>query len=258
MLLAIDIGNSAIKFGVFDGDKLTSKFSIPTDRELTAKRLAQQIGDRIGEQIDDAIVCSVVPEVDDAVGQFIKSTFQIDARFVSSTDNLGLTINFDVETTGTDRLVNSFAAAEKYGAPCVVVSFGTATTIDVVNAKREYLGGLIAPGMKVNAQALAIAASKLPEVELNKPAHVIAQTTENAIKSGIVYGQIEMIKGLLRKVASEIGDKPKVVATGGWAEMMAAEIDQIDIVGQDLLLLGLSLIVTRAVSDRLDGHRPSA
>lgn len=258
MLLTVDIGNSAIKFGIFDGGTLASKFSIPTDRELDVDRLAQKVGDRLNAPIDSVIVCSVVPEIDDSVGQYVRETFHIDARFVRSTDDLGLIINFRVASTGADRLVNSFSAAERYGTPCIVMSFGTATTIDVVNADREYLGGLIAPGMKVNAQALAVATSKLPEVELEKPDHVIAQTTETAIQSGIVYGHIEMIRGLLRRVVDELGDTPKIVATGGWAEMMAAEIDQIDTVDLDLLLNGLSLIVKQAVSDGFDGRIPSA
>ena len=250
MLLTVDIGNSAAKFGLFDDDKLTSKFSIPTERELTAAQLARQIGDRLNVQIDDAMVCSVVPEVDNAVRQYLNDTFQIKAGFVNSTDNLGLSINFSMETTGADRLVNSFAASEKYGTPCVVASFGTATTIDVVDRKHEYLGGLIAPGMKVNAQALAIAASRLPEVELKKPASVIAQTTESAIQSGIVYGQIEMVKGLLRRVADELSDKPAIVATGGFASMLAIEIEDISIVDNDLTLTGLMLLNKRGLSPR--------
>ena len=245
MLLAVDIGNSAIKFGLFDGDKLVSKFSISTDRELTAEQLARQIGDRLNMPIDDAIVCSVVPEVDGAVREYLNEAWQIETQFIRSTDDLGLTINFNVETTGADRLINSFAASEKYGTPCVVVSFGTATTIDVVNSRREYLGGLIAPGMKVNARVLAIAASKLPEVELMKPAHVIARTTETAIQSGIIYGQIEMVKGLLRRVDDELGDPPKIVATGGFARMLASEIEEISIVDDELTLKGLMLLHDR-------------
>jgi len=257
MLLCIDIGNSAIKFGFFDGDKLTQKLSIPTDRTSTAAAIPSKLDGELPRGIEAAIACSVVPEAEEAVSEFVRRVAGVEIQFVRSSDDFGLSIDFDVTTTGTDRLVNSFAASEKYGVPCIVVSFGTATTIDVVNSKREYLGGLIAPGMKVNAQALAIAAAKLPEVSLEKPAHVIAQTTETAIQSGIVSGHIEMIKGLLRRVSKELGDKPLIVATGGWAEMMAAEIDQIDTVDLDLLLNGLSLIVKQAVSDRFDG-RPSA
>jgi type III pantothenate kinase len=127
----------------------------------------------------------------------------------------------------------------KFGAPCVVVSLGTATTLDVVNSKRKYLGGLIAPGMRVNAKALAIAASKLPEVALSKPDYLIAQTTETAIRSGIVNGQIAMIEGLVQRAIAELGETPTVVATGGFAEMIAPEIKIIDVFDPDLTLDGL-------------------
>lgn len=245
MLLAVDIGNSAIKFGVFDQNGLISKFSIPTDRDIAADQLKQQIDDRIGLPINAAIACSVVPELDDEVASFIKDSFHTETQFVRSTDDMRLTINFPVTTTGADRLVNSFAASEKYGMPCVVISFGTATTIDVINAKREYLGGLIAPGMKASAQALARAASKLPEIELEKPPRVIAQTTKTAIQSGIVYGHIAMVKGLLKRVKSEINDVPIIVATGGFARLLATEIKEIQIVDDDLTLNGLRLLHDR-------------
>ncbi|HEY2867063.1 MAG TPA: type III pantothenate kinase [Pyrinomonadaceae bacterium] len=240
MLLAVDIGNSSIKFGVFEQDTFTTKFSIPTDREYTAEDIAGHVGDRLPNVVDAAIVCSVVPEVDRAVNEYIENSFHVKPRFVLSTDDLGLKINFNVETTGTDRLVNSFAAAEKYGKPCIVVSLGTATTIDVVNREGEYLGGLIAPGMKVSARALSLAASMLPEVELRKPEHVIAKTTASAIQSGIVYGQIAMVSGLLERIIRELGFKPTIIATGGFANLIANEIDLIDTVDPDLTLEGLN------------------
>jgi type III pantothenate kinase len=245
MLLAIDIGNTAIKFGVFDGKKLTSSFSIPTKRDNTADKIAQLIGHRLQTSVKEAIACSVVPEVEKAVTELVSQFLHCEVRFVRSTDDLGLKVNFQVDTTGTDRLVNSFAAAEKYGVPCVVVSFGTATTIDVVNKDREYLGGLIAPGMKVNAKALSLAASKLPEVELKKPESVIAKTTETAIQSGIVNGHIEMVEGLLKRVAEELGDKPAVIATGGFARLLSPGIDRINKVEENLTLIGLSSLYDR-------------
>ena len=241
MLLAIDIGNSSIKFGVFDDDKLTSKFSIPTKRNYSASGISSEIGDRLS-LVSSAVVCSVVPEAEPAVKQYLTDSFSVEPRIVRSTDGLGLKINFSVETTGTDRIVNSFAAAEKYGVPCIVVSFGTATTIDVVNKDREYLGGLIAPGMKVNAKALSLAASKLPEIDITKPNKVIAQTTENAIRSGIVYGQIAMVQGLLERAIDELGTEPQIVATGGFAHMLASEIRLIDVIDADLTLEGLNLL----------------
>ena len=256
MLLAVDIGNSAIKFGVFDGDRFTSKFSVPTNREISPEGLRHEIGDRIGPKIDAAIACSVVPEVDAGVSRFVADAFDIKARFVRSTDDVGLSMNFPVTTTGVDRLVNSFAAAEKYGVPCIVLSLGTATTIDVVNASREYLGGLIAPGMKVNARALSLATSKLPEVDINKPPSVVAQTTESAIQSGIVNGHIAMIEGLIERIKKELfgestGHNPMIVATGGFASVIAAEVSIIDTVDSDLTLSGLMMLHRRAVTQTI-------
>jgi type III pantothenate kinase len=248
MFLAVDIGNSSIKFGVFDGEILTTKFSIPTRRNYSAHEIADQVDHRLPNPSTSAIVCSVVPEVDDSIAKYITDSFHIEPRFVRSTDVPGLSINFSVETTGADRLVNSFASAEKYGLPCVVVSFGTATTIDVVSAEKEYLGGLIAAGMQVSADALALAASKLPEVELKKPTNVIAQTTEAAIQSGIVNGQIAMVKGLLKQIIGQLDSPPKVVATGGFAALLAREIEQIEIVDDDLTLNGLSALCGRHYS----------
>jgi len=253
MLLAVDIGNSATKFGVFDGDRLTSRFSITTNREISPEGLRHEIGDRLGPKIDAAIACSVVPEIDDAVSRFIADAFDIKARFVLSTHDVGLTINFPVTTTGVDRLVNSFAAAEKYGVPCVVLSLGTATTLDVVSETREYLGGLIAPGMMVNARALSLATSKLPEVNIKKPPSVVAQTTETAIQSGIVNGHIAMIKGLVERIKKELfsestGQKPMIVATGGFALLIADEVSMIDTVDPDLTLMGLMILYRRAVA----------
>jgi type III pantothenate kinase len=245
MLLAVDIGNSSIKFGVFDGESLTTKFSIPTRRNYSASEIANQVDHRLPTSIDAAIICSVVPEVDDSISKYITDSFHVEPRFARSTDDLGLSINFSVETTGADRLVNSFSAAEKYGLPCIVVSFGTATTIDVVSAKKEYLGGLIAPGIKVSAEALALAASKLPAAELTKPSNVIAQTTVDAIRSGIVNGHIAMVEGLLKQIIEQLDGNPKIVATGGFAALLASEIEHIEIVDDYLTLNGLSALYKR-------------
>jgi type III pantothenate kinase len=242
MLLAIDIGNSSIKFGIFDKDQLTTKFSIPSKRNYSTEEISGEILDRLPVSIDAAIACSVVPEAENAISEFINDSFNIEPRFIRSTDDFGLEINFSVETTGTDRLVNSFAVVKKYGVPCVVVSFGTATTVDVVNKDREYLGGVIAPGMTVIARALSLATSKLPNVEIHKPENVIGQTTETAIQSGVVYGQIAMMEGLLNRVVDELNDRPQIIATGGFAELLAPEIVGIDVVDADLTLQGLNLI----------------
>ncbi|HYJ90250.1 MAG TPA: type III pantothenate kinase [Pyrinomonadaceae bacterium] len=242
MFLAVDIGNSSIKFGVFDHDELTTKFFIPTKHDYTADEIAKQVGNRLDSSTDAAIVCSVVPEMDQALSTYLSHAIGAEPRFVKTSDDFGLTFNSKTEGMGTDRLVNSFAAARKYGVPVIVVSFGTATTFDVINANREYLGGLIAPGINVTVKALASAASKLPEVDLIKPERVIAKTTETAIQSGVIYGHIAMVEGLLGRVASELNNNPKVVATGGFAELIAREINAIDIVDTDLTLEGLMML----------------
>ena len=246
MLLAIDVGNSQVKFGVFDNATLTSKISIPTSREITADVLAKLLDDKITQQIDAAIISSVVPEVDDAFREFIAEQFKIAAMFVTHDLDFGLEISYQPpEDTGSDRIVNAFAAAEKYGAPCIVCSFGTAMTVDVVNAQRELTGGLIAPGMKTLASALKLTTSKLPEVEIEKPDTVIQNTTVGAIQSGIVYGYFGLVDGLITALEKEAGDNFKIIATGGFAQMIAENTDHIDVVDKDLTLEGLQRLHAR-------------
>jgi type III pantothenate kinase len=245
MLLVVDIGNSSTKFGVFDEDRLTVKFSVPTKRDLSAAEIAVQVDGHLSEAIDAAIVSSVVPEMNAAVSDYLSHFLKHEPRFVKTADDFGLTFNHPIDTIGTDRLVNSFAATDKYGVPVIVISFGTATTIDVIDKKREHLGGVIAPGPAVMAKALALAASKLPAVDLRKPEHIIGKTTESAIQSGVVLGHIAMIEGLLKQAVDELGDKPKIVATGGNAEFIAPEIGQIDTIDENLTLEGLRLLCAR-------------
>ena len=247
MLLAVDIGNSSTKFGVYKNGDLTLKFFIPTKRNSTPSEFAEHIGGRLNAPIDAAIVTSVVPELDSAVSGYVSHFLHIEPTFVRTDDDFGLTFKFPTDKAGTDRLVNSFAAVEKYGVPCIVVSFGTATTIDVVNADREHLGGLIAPGMPATLKALALVASKLPEVELRKPDNIIANTTETAIQSGVIYGHIAMVEGLLRRIVRELDSKPKVIATGGFVDLIAPETDLIDTVDNDLTLDGLRMLYTKRV-----------
>ncbi|HTH51383.1 MAG TPA: type III pantothenate kinase [Pyrinomonadaceae bacterium] len=240
MLLAIDIGNTAIKCGVFDGDILISKFVVKT-KDYDADELHALIAHHLDPVPKNAIVSSVVPELSATVAQVLTTT-GCEARLITSKDDLGLTRSFSGETIGTDRLVNSFAAAELHGSPCIVISFGTATTIDVVNKDREHLGGLIAPGPKANAKALELITSQLPEVEIVEPESIVNTTTEGAIQAGIFYSQIGLVETAVRHVKREIGDDAKVVATGGFASMFAAKCGVIDVVEPDLTLLGLKML----------------
>ena len=249
MLLAIDIGNSSIKFGVFDGETLDSKFSIPTTRGLTVDDLKFAVGRSLDLPISSAIVCSVVPEIEGPLDAFLKVAHGFAGYFLTNRFPFGLTIKYDpIEAAGTDRLVNSFAAAEKYGVPCIVCSFGTATTIDVVSAARELIGGLIAPGMATMARALHLGTAKLPEVEIRNHAAPVNLTTETSIQSGIFYSQIGLVESVVARIKNENGDNPKVIATGGFASMIAEKTTVIDVTDENLLLDGLRMLYFRMTS----------
>jgi|CXWL01.1.fsa_nt_gi type III pantothenate kinase len=246
MLLAVDIGNSRTKFGVFDGETLISKLSIPTLRDISAVGLIKTVGVKLPRPITAAIASSVVPDVNVAVRSFTESYFAVNPIFVANEMDFGLTINYQpLEDAGADRLVNTFSAVEKYGVPCIVCSFGTALTIDVVNEDRVLTGGLIAPGMNTLAAALKTTTSRLPEVEIEKPDTVIQNTTVGCLQSGIVYGYFGLVDGLLTRLKKEIGDDPKVIATGGFAAMIAENTSHIDIVDENLMLDGLRRLYDR-------------
>ena len=249
MLLAIDIGNSSIKFGVFDGAILQSKFSIATKTISSVDDISSGVGLSLDRRITAAVVCSVVPEVEKALADFLRLDHGIKPIFVRNNFDFGLTIKYEpLEAAGTDRLVNAFAAAEKYGTPCIVVSFGTATTIDAINKKRELLGGLIAPGMATMAKALFLHTSKLPQIVIKKPDNIIGRTTETSIRSGIFYGQVGLVESAVVRIKGEIGNDAKVISTGGFASMIAADTDGIDTVDENLLLDGLRLLYSRNMS----------
>lgn len=245
MLLAIDIGNTAMKFGIFDGEDLVSKFVLPTRLDGSREDLEKMLKERLPGMPDGVIFSSVVPDVDQAMSEiFLRAG--IAARQVTPSDNLGLIFNFPMQEAGTDHLINSFAAAEMYGVPCIVVAFGTATTIDVVNREREHLGGLIAPGPKAAAKALEFVAAKLPEVEIDEPANVVSTNTTGAIQAGILYSQIGLVETAVPTIKSQIGDDAKTIATGGFATLIASKCPSIDIIEPDLTLLGLKMLYSRA------------
>ena len=249
MLLAVDIGNTNIKFGVFDGERLVFKLSIPSIREITAKGLAKIVSGKLTHSISSAIVSSVVPEIDVAMGDFLTALYGREPIFIKNDFDFGLKINYDpLADAGSDRLVNTFCAVEKYGAPCIVCSFGTALTIDVVDADRTLVGGLIAPGMNTLAAALKITTSKLPEVEIKLPGSVIQKTTVGSIQSGIIYGYFGLVENLISMVKKEIGDAPKVIATGGFASLISENTNQIDQIDENLLLEGLRRLHRRVQS----------
>lgn len=243
MLLAVDIGNTNIKFGIYDGENLVQKFRIPT-RQDSGK--VSSLFDNSKFSIGEAVICSVVPEINNAISESISKDFGVTAMVVTNDLDFGLAIKYEpLSAAGTDRLVNAFSAVQKYGGPCVVCSFGTALTIDAVDANRVLLGGLIAPGMATMAKALRLYTSKLPEVEIEKPHAVIQNTTTGSIQSGVVYGYFGLASSLIERVKTESSNNAKVIATGGFAKMIAENTDQIDIVDENLLLDGLMLLHKR-------------
>jgi type III pantothenate kinase len=244
MLLAVDIGNTSIKFGLFDGDKIASTHIIPTIRQHTADDLAATTGDWLPRDVDAAIISSVVPEIDAEIQQYLARTIR-DVSLVTPSDDFGLVYNFSTEDAGTDRLVNASAAAGLYGVPCIVVVFGTATTIEAVNRDREHIGGLIAAGPATTAKALELAASKLPDVEVAEPPGVVATNTVHAIQAGILYSQIGLVESAVPQIKQLIGDDAKVVATGGFAPLIASKCRSIDAVEPNLTLLGLKMLYSR-------------
>ncbi len=242
MLLAIDIGNSATKFGLFNDETLTSKFSIPTKRDTTPDEIKLAVGTRLHSSIDSAIACSVVPEMEPAVTSFLRDATGVDPIFVNNSFDFGLKINYTpLDSLGTDRLVAAFAAVEKYGAPVIVCSLGTATTIDVVSADRQFLGGVIAPGMDAMAEALHMKAPRLPNVEIREPESLIGNSTVESIQSGVYYGYAAMVDGLIAKFKAGAA-AARVVATGGNATEITLRAKAEVIIDPNLILEGLRLL----------------
>ncbi len=243
MFLAIDIGNSSIKFGVFDGEKLVSHFKIATVRTQTAEEIKNAVSENLKFTVERAAVSSVVPELNDSIKIFCENSFAVSPVFVNANTRSNLKIIYSPpENLGADRYVAAFAADAKYGVPIIVCDFGTATTIDFVNSKREFVGGIITPGITTLSDALHLKTSKLPRIEIKKPAKVIGDSTVAAIQSGIFYGYLGLVEGILRRMLEESDTQPKIVATGGFAHLIKAECGLIETVDEFLMLDGLRLI----------------
>lgn len=258
MLLAIDVGNTNVTIGVFDGERLAHNWRLAALRERTADELGIFVT-RLFEQtkidlsrVTGIAVASVVPPLTRPMEEMCERYFGQKALLVDAT-NAGIPVLYTpVGDVGADRVVNAVAAWEQYGrhsgAPLIVVDFGTGTTFDVVSAAGEYLGGIICPGIGISAEALFQRAARLPRVEVRKPAAVIGQNTVNAIQSGLFFGYVEMVDGLVRRIRGELpkGSAATVIATGGMADVLAAETTSIQRVEPDLTLQGLRLIWERS------------
>jgi len=243
MLLVIDIGNSTSDFGVFENENLITRFKIPTPRNKTADEIAGSINKGIPSHFSAVIISSVVPESNESFQKLSEKVFGLKPVFVDYTFDFNLKIKYNPPSElGIDRLIVAFAAVEKYGKPCIVCDFGTATTIDAVNKQGEYLGGAIAPGMSIFADALFQKTTKLPKVEIRKPETVIGNSTVGSMQSGIYFGYIGLTDGIIQRMIEELREKPKIIATGGLAGIIAESSELIEVVDETLMLEGLRLI----------------
>lgn len=256
MLLAFDVGNTNIVMGVFDGNKLIENFRMKTDKDKSADEYGMLIdqlfihnGLSIGD-VSDVIISTVVPSISYTLQHLSIKYFNIRAIDVGPGIKTGMIIKYDnPKQVGADRIVNAVAAFDKYGGPLIIVDIGTATTFCCISDKCEYLGGTIAPGIKISSDALFEKTAKLPRVELLEPGHVICRNTIDSIQAGLVYGHMGIVDFIIRKMKREYSEHTgepesniKVIATGGLATMISKGIDSIDHVDRLLTLEGLRLI----------------
>lgn len=257
MLLVVDAGNTNVTLGVFRGEELIAQWRLITDHDESSDAYGTEIKElfaRAGidlKSVGGIAVASVVPPLDHVLRQVAEVYFGLTPLFVDYTTDTGLQILYDSPAdVGADRIVDAVAAVTKYGAPCIVVDFGTATTFNVVNASREYLGGAIAPGIMISAEALFSRTAKLPRVEIKRPEKVIGSATVGAMQSGLYYGYTGLVDGMLERMIAELGDKPRVIATGGLAPLVAKASTFIETVDETLTLDGLRLVYERSLANQ--------
>lgn len=255
-ILAVDVGNSNMVIGVFEGDRLARHWRVATVAERTADEYAALLhslelstagGDpAVLSGVEGISLSSVVPPVTQAWQEYGRRHLGVEPLVVTSGVDIGVPLLVDRPSeVGSDRLVNAVAAVARYGAPLIVVDLGTATTFDAISKEGAFLGGAIAPGVAVATEALFAHTAQLPRVELVRPPGAIGKNTVHNIQSGIVYGFAGQIDGLVRRIAAELGGSPRVIATGGFAELLARESETIEVVDPLLTLEGLRIVYHR-------------
>jgi len=255
MLLAIDIGNTHTVVGLFEGDELRHRWRLASDAGRTSdefgilvRELCQQSGVEFGD-VRGVVVCSVVPALTGALTDMVGRLMDVAPIVVGPHLDLGITIDyFDPKEVGPDRLANAVAVHETVRGPALVVDFGTATTFDAVTAEGHYLGGAIAPGVVTSAENLFRRGALLPRVSMDPPLKVMGRSTEEAMRSGIVYGAVGQVDEIVRRIVEEWGEDPKVIATGGLAGVISQFSKTIQSVEPDLTLIGLLAIHRRATA----------
>jgi type III pantothenate kinase len=256
MLLAIDVGNTNVVLGVFDNATLVQSWRLQTLRERTSDELGLLVDglfahsriDRV--KIRGIILGSVVPPLTSTIRAMAQRYFGVPVLTIEPGLDTGMPILYDNPSeVGADRIVNAIAAYEKFGRaavrPMIVVDFGTATTLDAVTARGEYLGGAICPGIQISADALFQRAARLPRIDVRKPSRIVGRTTVGAMESGLFWGYVGMVEGLVRRMSDELGGNALCIATGGLADVIAPETPLIEHVDPDLTLHGLRIVWER-------------
>jgi type III pantothenate kinase len=252
MLLVIDVGNTNTVLGVFEGRELRAQWRLSTNRRQTADEygiLIHNLFELEGvppASVDAVMLASVVPPLNSVLEEMAAKYFHLRAVFLGPGTRTGMAIHYDnPQEVGADRIADSVAAFEKYGGPCVVVDFGTAITFDAISEKGEYLGGVIAPGLGISSEALFQQAARLPRVEIREPNRVIGTNTVGSMQSGLFYGAVGLVDGILDRLSTALGPRMKVVATGGQASLVAAASKYKPPVDPSLTLEGLRIIYER-------------
>lgn len=252
-LLAVDVGNTNTVLGVWRGKELVRSWRLTTRRDATSDEIALSIRGLFAagpapEPLGPmrVIVASVVPSLRFSLRQALRQILDRDPLFIEPGIRTGMPILYDSpQEVGADRIVNAVAAFDRMGGPCIVVDFGTATTFDVVTAKGEYSGGVIVPGISISAEALFEKAARLWRVEIRRPERVVGKTTASSIQSGLYFGYLSLVDGMIDRISAEVGGKLRVIATGGLAELFGGGSTRIEEIDPLLTLTGLRLIDER-------------
>jgi type III pantothenate kinase len=252
MILVVDVGNTNIVLGIYDGKNLLHDWRLSTNRSATADEYGMMIYNLFRhagitlEQVKGVIISSVVPPLMFVLEQLCVKYVKKAPLIVGPGIKTGLNIRYEnPREVGADRIVNAVAAIELYGSPCIVVDFGTATTFDYIDEAGQYIGGAVAPGIGISTEALYQRAAKLPRIELVKPKSVVGRNTVSSMQAGIIFGFAGQVDGIVGRIREEFGGNPKVVATGGLADLISRESRTIETVNHLLTLQGLQIIYER-------------
>ncbi|MGH9468615.1 MAG: type III pantothenate kinase [Terriglobales bacterium] len=252
MLLALDIGNSQTVIGLFNGQHLEASWRITTARQQTADEFSLALRGLLHahataeESIAGAIVASVVPPLDAVVRAALRAQFHLDPLFVGPGLKTGMAVQYDSPAdVGADRIANAVAGYALHGGPLIIVDFGTATTLDVVAEHGEYRGGIICPGLAISADALVTRTARLPRVEIRDPGRLIGTSTVGSIQSGLYYGYLSLVDGLIERLRAELGASTQAIATGGLAPLLVPGSRHLHGSEEHLTLIGLRLLWER-------------